>query len=211
MLIDTAGIRKKHKDGDGLEIASVDKSLEALQYADVAIMIMDITTALEEQDLSLCQKICNEGRILVICFNKWDFVKKTQEQELLNGLQNRIRKSIAQVKGIMFFTCSAIMDNNLTSVLDGIIQLYNKWDGKITAGQFNKKVGECSTMPNNIINTLKIKYINQVKQRPPAFIAFSGKNEKYITPQHVETLKNWLYREFDLTGIPLRVSIRGKK
>ncbi|MBQ7552519.1 MAG: ribosome biogenesis GTPase Der [Rickettsiales bacterium] len=211
VLIDTAGIRKKHKDGDSLELASVDKSLEALQYADVAIMIMDITTALEEQDLSLCQKICNEGRILVICFNKWDFVKKTQEQELLNELQNRIRKSIAQVKGIMFFTCSAIMDNNLTSVLDGIIQLYNKWDGKITAGQFNKKVGECSTTPNNIINTLKIKYINQVKHRPPTFIAFSGKNEKYITPQHVETLKNWLYREFDLTGIPLRVSIRGKK
>ena len=211
VLIDTAGIRKKHKDGDGLELASVDKSLEALQYADVAIMIMDITVALEEQDLSLCQKICNEGRILVICFNKWDFVKKTQEQELLNELQNRIRKSIAQVKGIMFFTCSALHDNNLTSVLDGIITLYNKWDKKITSGQFNKKVGECASVPNNIINALKIRYINQVKRRPPAFIAFSGKNEKYITPQHVETLKNWLYREFDLTGIPLRVSIRGKK
>lgn len=170
-----------------------------------------ITVALEEQDLALCQKICNEGRILIICFNKWDFVKKTQEQELLNVLQSKIRKSIAQVKGIMFFTCSAINDKNLTSILDGIITLYKKWNSKITAGQFNKKVNECASIPNNIINTLKIRYINQVKQRPPTFIAFSGKNEKHITPQHVETLKNWLYREFDLIGIPLRVSIRGKK
>lgn len=211
ILIDTAGIRKKHKEGDVLELASVDKSLEALQYADVAIMIMDITTALEEQDLNLCQKICNEGRILVVCFNKWDFVKKAQEQELLNGLQNKIRKSIAQVKGIVFFTCSAIRDNNLTSILDSIISLYKKWDNKITSGQFNKKVSESVSIPNNIINILKIRYINQVKQRPPTFIAFSGKKEKTITAQHAEALKNWLYREFDLTGIPLRVSIRGKQ
>jgi GTP-binding protein len=60
VLIDTAGIRKKHKNGDNLELASVDKSLEALQFADVVVMIMDITTALEEQDLTLCQRICNE-------------------------------------------------------------------------------------------------------------------------------------------------------
>ena len=211
VLIDTAGIRKKHKNGDVLEIASVDKSLEALQFADVCIMIMDITGALEEQDLTLCQQVCNEGRVLVIVFNKWDLTPKKHEEDILEGLKNTIRKSIAQVKGVVFFTCSAIQDNNLHTMLDEIVNLYDRWNYKITASKFNKAITEASKLPNNIINQLKIKYINQIKTRPPTFIAFSGKKEKDITNPQIETLKNWLYREFDLLGVPLRVSVRGKK
>ena len=211
VLIDTAGIRKKHKNGDFLEIASVDKSLEALQFADVAIMIMDITCALEEQDLSLCQKICNEGRILVIVFNKWDLMQAKHQENIIESAKMTIQKSIAQVKGIVFFTCSAIQDNNLHSMLDEIVCLYDKWNTKIGAGKFNKAIEQASKTPNNIISQLKIKYINQIKTRPPTFVAFSGKKEKDISKTQVETLKNWIYKEFDFVGVPLRVSVRGKK
>ena len=209
VLIDTAGIRKKHKNGDQLECASVDKSLEALQFADVAIVMMDITNALEEQDLSICQKVCNEGRILVVCFNKWDLVPRGKEEELLEKLKNIIRKSVAQVKGIVFFTCCAVRDNNLYVMLDTICELFDKWNCKITAGQMNKKIEEAK-LTMNIINELKIRYINQIKVRPPMFVAFSGKKEKDITTQKVDSVKNWLYKTFNLTGIPIRLSVRGK-
>ena len=209
ILIDTAGIRKKHKNGDTLELASIDKSMEALQFADMAVVIMDITGALEEQDLSICQKVCNEGRILMVCFNKWDLVPKNKEQELLEQLKKIICKSVAQVKGIIFFTCSAKNDKNLFSILETAMQLYAKWSRKIPASQMNKKIEEAK-MKMNVVNELKIRYINQIKVRPPTFIAFSGKNEKEITIPKVESLKNWLYREFDLTGIPIRISVRGK-
>ena len=209
VLIDTAGIRKKHKNGDQLECASVDKSLEALQFADVAIVMMDITNALEEQDLSICQKVCNEGRILVVCFNKWDLVPRGKEEELLEKLKNIIRKSVAQVKGIVFFTCCAVRDDNLYVMLDTICELFDKWNCKITAGQMNKKIEEAK-LTMNIINELKIRYINQIKVRPPMFVAFSGKKEKDITTQKVDSVKNWLYKTFNLTGIPIRLSVRGK-
>ena len=209
ILIDTAGIRKKHKNGEDIEYCSVEKSLEALQFADIAIVIMDITNALEEQDLSLCQKVCEEGRILVVCFNKWDLVPQNKEETLLENLKKLIQKSVAQVKGIVFFTCSAIKDQNLTMMLDTITDLYKKWNSKITAGQMNKKIEEAK-QTINIINELKIKYIKQIKSRPPTFIAFSGKNEKDIAIHKIENLKTWLYREFNLVGIPLRISVRGK-
>ena len=209
VLIDTAGIRKKHKNGDELECASVDKSLEALQFADVVIVMMDITNALEEQDLSICQKVCNEGRILVVCFNKWDLVPRGKEEELLEKLKNIIRRSVAQVKGIVFFTCSAINDNNLYTMLDTICELFAKWNYKITAGQMNKKIEEAK-LTMNVINELKIRYINQIKVRPPMFVAFSGKKEKDITTQKVDSVKNWLYKTFNFTGVPIRLSVRGK-
>ena len=209
LLIDTAGIRKKYKNGEDLEYSSVEKSLEALQFADVAIVIMDITVALEEQDLSICQKVCNEGRILVVCFNKWDLVPLDKSDKLLEELKKIIQKSVAQVKGIVFFTCCAIRDKNLVIMLETIKELYNKWNLKIGAGKMNKKI-EDSKLTMNIINELKIRYINQIKTRPPTFIAFSGKNEKDITIQKVESLKNWIYREFALTGVPIRISVRGK-
>ena len=209
VLIDTAGIRKKHKSGDEIETASVEKSLEALQFADIAVVMMDITGALEEQDLSLCQQVCNEGRILVVCFNKWDLVPNGKEEKLIEDLKKIVQKSIAQVKGVVFFTCSAIRDKNLTLMLDTMVQLYNKWNTKFSASKINRKI-EDAKLTINIVNELKIRYINQIKVRPPTFIAFSGKNEKDITIQKVENLKKWLYRELDLVGVPIRLSIRGK-
>ena len=209
VLIDTAGIRKKHKNGDEIETASVEKSLEALQFADIAVVMMDITGALEEQDLSLCQQVCNEGRILVVCFNKWDLVPSDKEEKLIEDLKKIVQKSIAQVKGVVFFTCSAIRDKNLTLMLDTMVQLYNKWNTKFSASTINRKIEEAK-LTMNIVNELKIRYINQIKVRPPTFIAFSGKNEKDITIQKIENLKKWLYRELDLTGVPIRLSTRGK-
>ena len=210
ILIDTCGIRRNYKNGDKLEFASIEQSLEALQFADIVIVVMDITVALEEQDLLLCQKIINDGRIPIVCFNKWDLVAKNKEKELLEKLKNVIRKSIAQIKGIVFFTCSAKKDNNLAQILDTVHKLYQLWNNKISAGKMNKAI-EKAKLNINAISELKIKYINQVKTRPPTFIAFSGKNEKDITIAKVENLKNWLYNEFNLFGIPLRLSIRGKK
>ena len=210
VLIDTAGIRKKYKNGDTLELASIDKSLEALQFADVAVVIMDITIALEEQDLSICQKVCNEGRILIVCFNKWDLVPKNKADDLLQQLKKIICKSVAQVKGIVFFTCSAKNDRNLFSILTTIEQLYNKWNMKISAGQMNKKI-ETAKLTTNAINELKIRYISQIKIRPPTFVVFSGKSDKNITLSKIESIKNWIYREFNLTGVPIRLSVRGKQ
>ena len=210
VLIDTAGIRKRHKSGDILELASVEKSFEALRFADVAIVLMDITVALETQDLCVCQKVCSEGRILIVCFNKWDLVPKMKEQELLEKLKNTISKSVAQVKGIYFFTCSALYDKNLNILLDSVCDLYDKWKTKISASCINRKIEEAKRSVN-VVSELKIHYINQIKTRPPTFVAFSGKNKKYITAQKAESIKNWLYREFCLFGIPIRISVRGKK
>lgn len=211
VLIDTAGIRKKYKNGECLEAMAVEKSLEALQFADVAIMISDITKALEEQDLSLCQKICEEGRILVVCFNKWDLVDRKKEYEVLKYVKAIIQQSIAQVKGIVFFTCSSLKDDNLTDILQNIIVLYDKWSKKLSSGTINKAILMAKRKPNSVINQLKIKYITQIKSRPPTFIAFSGKKEKDILINNIESLKNWIYQELDYAGVSIRVSIRGKK
>ena len=211
VLIDTAGIRKKHKKGDVLEAESIQKSLEALQYADIVVVIMDITTALEEQDLFLCNQVCEEGRVLIVCFNKWDLVNKNNEQELLEKLKSIICRSIPKTKGIVFFTCSAVNDKNLQSIFKTIKELYVRWNTKISASKLNKKVLEAKSTANNAVNDLKIHYINQIKTRPPTFIAFSGKDKKYITAHKVDSLRNWIYREFNVLGVSIRLSVREKK
>ena len=209
VLIDTAGIRKKYKTGEDLEYISVEKSLEALQFADVGIVIMDTAIDLEEQDLSLCQRVCNEGRILVICFNKWDLIPENKREDLLKKTQEKISKNVSQVKGIVFFTCSAIKDRNLEIMLDEIVKLYDKWNSKISAGKMNKKIEEAKMRPN-VITELKIRYITQIKSRPPTFVAFSGRKEKDISKDKIEGLKNWICREFDLFGVCIRLSVRNK-
>ncbi len=211
VLVDTAGIRKKYKNGNEVENASIEKSFESLQFADVVIVMIDITIAFEEQDLSLCNRVCEEGRILIVCFNKWDLVPSASEKKILTKLKNIICKSISKTKGIVFFTCSAIHDNDLQLILDSAYKLYNKWNIKISSSSMNKKIEKAKQFINNPISDLKIRYINQIKTRPPTFVAFSGKDKKYIKQYKIDSLRNWLYSEFDLFGVPIRLSVREKK
>ncbi|MBI1326820.1 MAG: ribosome biogenesis GTPase Der [Alphaproteobacteria bacterium] len=210
-LVDTAGIRKKAKVEKGLEYMAVGDSLRAIRLAQVVILVVDATMPLEKQDLTIAQHVLDEGRALIIAVNKWDAVE--DKTETLEDVKFKIMSSLAQVKGLRFVTMSAIRNKNLSALMEEVISAFAKWQVRISTGKLNKWLGfalEKHAPPLVDGRTVKIRFMTQIKARPPTFLIWASKIEK-LPDEYVRYLKNALAENFDLEGVPLRLYLRKSK
>lgn len=209
-LIDTAGIRKKSNINEQLEELSVDESFKAIQFCHIAVLVMDIQNALESQDLALAHQVINEKRILILIFNKWDLIQ-TNQQVLIDKIKDRIAHSIPQIKNIPFFTASAKNDNNLSALLDESVTLFNKWNTKISTAKLNKHVIQINSQLGIKRNKqLKIKYITQIKTKPPVFVAFTNFDPDKLNQSEITNIEKLISRTLELDGLPVKIFMRYK-
>jgi GTP-binding protein len=174
---------------------------------------MDIENALEEQDLLLARHVLQEGRILLLGFNKWDKVIKENRNKILQSIQNVIKNSISEVKNLFFFTLSAKNDQNLTQILDSALDLYDIWSSKISTKKLNDCKDDISDNISNIVGKvrMKIKYITQIKTKPPTFVIFCNINPKDIRNDTEIVIRNKICENFKMTSIPIRLFFRKSK
>jgi GTP-binding protein len=105
-LIDTAGLRRKARIKEKLEYLSVGDTLRTIRFAHVVVLVLDSEVMLEKQDLTIARTVIEEGRALVIAMNKWDLIKDRKAAK--QKLQDRLEKSLPQVRGIPIVPCSAL-------------------------------------------------------------------------------------------------------
>lgn len=214
-LIDTAGIRKKTKVQDAVEQLAVQSANRTLQFAEVVVLVIDATIPLDEQlekqDMTLAQQIVEEGRGLVIALNKID--KINYLPKLMEHIHNQLNFQLAQVRDVPMVAISALNKNNLSNLLDNILSIYKMWNRRIPTAKLNEWLPfmlEKHPTPAIGGRRIRIKYMTQIKTRPPTFAIFTTKAGD-LPDSYLRYLSNGIRDDFNMPGVPLRFIVKGIK
>ena len=208
-LVDTAGLRKRAKVDEGLERMSTSSAIEALKRAEMAVLAIDATRGIHEQDLHIARLIEREGRGCIVALTKWDAV--TDRGGARQQVLDRISISLSQMKGITIIPISAETGEGIDRLFPALRAAYEKWNKRIPTGELNRWFeAALERFPPPLVQgrRLKLRYITQVKARPPTFALFGTRAEQTPDTYH-RYLVNNLREEFDLPGVPIRLFLRG--
>lgn len=210
-LFDTAGMRRKSRVQEKLEKLSVADGLRAIRFAEVVVIVFDATIPFEKQDLTIADLIIREGRAPVIAFNKWDLIEN--RQELLAELREKTTRLLPQVRGLQAVTLSAETGRGLDKLMDAIEATHRVWNTRISTGRLNRWLeGVIAHHPPPAVagRRLKIKYITQIKTRPPGFV-LSCTRPDAVPQSYIRYLTNELRQAFAMPGVPIRMVLRASE
>jgi GTP-binding protein len=210
-LYDTAGLRKRARVQDKLEKLSVADALRAVQFAEVVVVLLDATIPFEKQDLTIVDLIEREGRALVIGLNKWDLV--ADKPGLLKELREEASRLLPQVRGAPVVPISGLAGEGLDRLIEAVFKVYEVWNRRMPTAKLNDWLAEIlSSHPPPAVSgrRIKIRYMTQVKARPPHFAVF-GNQLDALPKSYTRYLVNGLRQAFDLPGVPIRISLRTGK
>jgi GTP-binding protein len=212
LLHDTAGLRKKARvAGHVLEELSVDSTLEAIRFAECAVVMIDATAPFEKQDLTIADLIAREGRAIVFAINKWDLVEN--KNGAISDLRERLDRLLPQVAGAPLIGISAKTGEGVDRLLPAILEADRAWNTRIPTSQINRFLEDAlQRHPPPAVSgrRVRIRYMTQAKTRPPTFALFG--NQLNALPEHyVRYLQNEIRKAFDLRGVPLRFALRTSK
>jgi GTP-binding protein len=207
-LFDTAGMRRKARVQEKLEKLSVADGLRAIRFAEVVVIVLDATIPFEKQDLQIADLIVREGRAPVVAFNKWDMID--QPQALLAELREKAERLLPQVRGLRSVPVSAETGRGLDKLMQAVLDTHRVWNGRVSTGRLNRWLeGILAHHPPPAVagRRLKVKYITQVKARPPGFVVSCSRPEA-MPQSYVRYLSNSLRDAFGLDGVPIRIALR---
>ncbi|WEX08130.1 ribosome biogenesis GTPase Der [Chelativorans sp. AA-79] len=207
-LFDTAGMRRKARVQEKLEKLSVGETLRAIRFAEVVIVVFDATMPFEKQDLQIADLILREGRAPVIAFNKWDLIENRQEK--LAELREKTERLLPQARGLRAVTLSAETGRGLDQLIQAAVDTHQVWNRRIPTGPLNRWLEQATTRhppPAVAGRRLKVKYMTQVKARPPGFVLSCSRPEA-MPQSYIRYLVNGLRDAFDIHGVPIRISLR---
>ena len=210
-LVDTAGLRKRAKVDDKLEWLSAQDTRRAIDHAEVVVLLLDATRGLEVQDLKIADAVVEEGRALVIALNKWDVAENASS--LFNGVKAALEEGLSQLKGVPVLTVSGKTGKGIDQILKVALELREAWSRRVTTGELNRwfeAAVETNPPPAPKGKRIKLRYITQVKSRPPSFVVFGSRVDE-LPESYRRYLLNALRRDLKLGPIPLRMSLRGSK
>ncbi len=207
-LVDTAGLRRRARVSERLERMAVDDTFKAVGLAHVVVLVLDGEAILDKQDLTIARHVIDEGRALLIAVNKWDIV--ADRTEATRRLRDRLETSLPQARGLPTVMISALKRQRLDALMDAVLQTYALWNARITTGRLNRWLdGVAASHPPPMVagRRVKLRYMTQVKSRPPTFALWVSRPEG-IPEAYQRYLINGLRETFGLTGVPLRLLLR---
>ncbi|MCV2865863.1 ribosome biogenesis GTPase Der [Defluviimonas sp. WL0075] len=207
-IFDTAGMRKRAKVTDKLEKLSVADGLRAVRFAEVVVVLLDVDIPFEQQDLRIADFAETEGRAVVIAANKWDL--EEDKAEKLKELREAFERLLPQLKGAPLVTVSAKTGKGLDRLHNAILKAYDVWNRRVTTAKLNQWLGamtEAHPPPAPGGRRIRLRYMTQVKTRPPAFVVMCTHADQ-IPESYGRYLTNGLRDSFDMPGTPIRLTFR---
>lgn len=212
LLHDTAGLRKKARvAGEVLEEMSVASTLDAIRFADCVIVLIDAQMPFEKQDLAIADLIAREGRAIVFAVNKWDLL--ASKQGTISALREKLDRLLPQVAGAELVAISARTGEGLDRLVPAVIAADTAWNSRVPTAALNRFL-ESALMrhapPAISGRRVRIRYMTQVKSRPPTFALF-GNQLDALPEAYQRYLQNGLRENFGLKGTPLRLVMRNTR
>lgn len=210
-LIDTAGMRKRAKVQDKLEKLAVSDGLNAVNFAEVVVLLLDSTRGLEAQDLRIADRVLEEGRALVIALNKWDTVENGSA--LYQGIKQALSDGLAQIRGVPIMTVSAATGKGLDDLIRVAFETRTAWSQRVSTGILNRwfeRALEANPPPAPGGKRVKLRYITQNKTRPPTFVLFGTRLDE-LPESYRRYLVNGIRKELGFGAVPVRLTLRSAK
>jgi len=210
-LIDTAGIRRKGKVRAAVEKFSVIKALESLDRCEVAMLLLDASEGVTDQDAHIGGYIVEKGRGVVILVNKWDMLKLRgrKADDYLRGVQERL----GHLQFAPVLPLSATRGMNVDLALRTAVRVRQSFYAEVPTGPLNRVLEEAvreHPPPAAGARPRKLFYITQVKRGPPTFLVFTNfSGEVHFSYQRY--LANRLRARFDFEGTPIRLMFRKRR
>ena len=210
-LVDTAGQRRRAKTVAALDKLSSRDAERALGQAAVVLVVLDASEPAGRQDMAIAARVADEGRAIVILHNKWDLVRERAAARA--ALQDRLEDALAQVKGVPVVTCSGLTGAGTEAIMPAVLAAFDTWNRRVPTAQLNRWLeGATAHHPPPLAagRRLKLRYITQVKARPPTFALFASKPQA-LPESYRRYLVNGIGAEFGLAGVPIRLMLRAGK
>ncbi len=207
-IFDTAGMRKKAKIQEKLEKLSVSDGLRAVKFAEVVVVLLDVEIPFEQQDLRIADLAEREGRAVVIAVNKWD--TEDDKQDKLKELRQSFERLLPQLRGAPLVTVSAKTGKGLDRLQQAIMRAHDVWNRRISTANLNRwLIGMLEQHPPPAPGgkRIKMRYMTQVKTRPPAFVVMTS-HPDMMPESYKRYLVNGLRVDFDMPGTPIRLYLR---
>jgi len=196
---------------DKLERLSAADTRHAIDFAEVVVLLLDATRGLEAQDLRIADQIFSEGRAMIIALNKWDTVENGAP--LYQGVRAALDEGFAQVKGVPLLTISAATGKGIDTLLQVAFETREAWSKRVPTGQLNRwfeTAIEKNPPPAPGGKRIKLRYVTQIKTRPPSFVIFGTRVDE-LPESYRRYLVNGIRRELGFGAVPVRLTLRAPK
>lgn len=210
-LVDTAGLRRRARITGAVEKLAASAAIAALKHAELVALVVDASEGLHDQDLQLARLVEQEGRALVLVFNKWDAVSDPASAR--RAIAARLEASLNQLKGIETVALSARTGRGVERFLPAVRRAAEVWNRRVPTGEINRWLeAALERHPPPLIEgrRLKLRYATQASARPPTFVLFGGRAER-LPDSYQRYLVNSLRESFALSGTPIRIELRGTR
>ena len=210
ILVDTAGLRKKSKLDDNIEFYSNVRTNRAITNSDVVLVVIDANKGFTKQDKSIIDDVITKGKGMAILVNKWDLVQK--ETNTMKDFESEISRQFKSLSNYPTLFISAKTKQRISSVLKTANTIYNIRQKKLSTTELNnflQKVLKLQSPPAVRGKVISLKYMTQVSTGPHLFVIFTN-YPKLITANYKRFVENLLRQNFELSGVPIRISFRKK-
>ncbi len=210
LLVDTAGLRKKGKVHENIEFYSVMRSIRAIENSDVCLVLIDAVDGLEGQDVNIFSLAARNNKGVVILVNKWDLIEKDHKTVL--EFEERIKQKIAPFTDVPIIFTSVTKKQRIIKALEAAVKVYENRTRKITTSKLNEvllPIIENNPPPAVKDKYIRIKYITQLPTHYPTF-AFFCNLPQYVRESYERYLENQIRKNWDFTGVPIRIFFRKK-
>ncbi|WP_070378683.1 ribosome biogenesis GTPase Der [Rhodococcus sp. WMMA185] len=203
-FVDTAGLRKRVSHASGAEFYASLRTRSAIEAAEVAILLIDASEPISEQDLRVLSMVADAGRSLVIAFNKWDLVDEDRRLQL----DREIDRDLVRVPWAQRVNISAQTGRAVQKLVPALDTALESWDKRIPTGRLNtwlKEVVAATPPPMRGGRLPRVMFATQAATRPPTFVLFTT---GFLEAGYRRFLERRLREEFNFDGSPVRISVR---
>jgi GTP-binding protein len=203
-FVDTAGIRRRARDAQGADYYSVLRTQRALEAAEVAIVLIDGSERLSEQDIRVISMVAEAGRALVIAVNKWDLVDEDRRYDL----ERELAKDLVQVQWAPRVNISAKTGRSVDRLAPALERSLDSWSQRIPTGRLNAWLNDViagTPPPVRGGKQPKVLFATQAGTRPPRFVLFAS---GFLEASYRRFLERRLRESFGFAGSPIEVSVR---
>jgi GTPase len=205
-FVDTAGIRRRFRENQGADYYAALRTAGALDRAEVAVVLVDASEPLTEQDLRIVSMVIEAGRALVIAYNKWDLV----DSERQRYLEREIDRQLQFVRWAPRVNISATTGRHIDRLVPALDKALAGWETRVPTGRLNAWLtGLVAATPPPVRGGRqpRILFATQAGVRPPHFVLFSS---GFLEAAYRRFIERRLREEFGFEGSPVQISVRVK-
>ncbi|MBO0806397.1 MAG: ribosome biogenesis GTPase Der [Nocardiopsaceae bacterium] len=203
-FVDTAGIRRRYRESQGADFYATLRTRSALDRAEVAVVLIDASEPLTDQDLRIISMVIEAGRALVIAYNKWD----RTDAERRRYLEREIEGQLHNARWAPRVNISATTGRHVEKLVPALQTALGSWERRVSTGQLNSWLGAlvaATPPPMRGGRQPKIMFATQAGTKPPHFVLFTS---GFLEETYRRFIERKLREEFGFEGTPVRISMR---